>query len=437
MHKKVKMKIAIITHFSNKETREKLPLDYKRRLYLFVNRLFGRKLSKNSIFYGDLSPWVTNTIYELEKRDDIELYVISAHTGMKKSLSDFQIRNVHYFFFNTDFTLFLKRIIKNDDLWRKIEPNRRRVHKIIKTIQPDIINLIGADGAYFSTTILGIDNIPVYVSLQTVYSNPQRKLFDTVDSKNWTTEVEIHKEEKYFGSSGKMHTNLLLDNNPEAIVFDMKFPPNRFPIIPESYKIYDFVTFAQSCSDKKGTFDAIKAISILKKKYPTITLNVCGSRDNDSIKIMEDIIKKYDLKDNIIFTDFFEKQIDLFYHLKQSKFAVLPIKLDIISGTVIQAMALGLPVVSNITSGTPELNKEKECVLLCEIDNIEELAQKMMLVYENEELAKKLRVNAYEYYKSHYDPTDSVNKLVEDLNAVYQHFHFGAEIPTHLLFNHQ
>ena len=176
MDEKVKFKVAIITHFSNKETREKLPLDYKRKLYLFVNRLFGRKLSKNSITYGDISPWVTNTIHELEKRDDIELYVISAHTGMKKSLSDFKIRNVHYFFFNTDFTLFLKRIIKNDDLWRKIEPNRRRVKKIIKTIQPDIINLIGADGAYFSTTILGIDNIPVYVSLQTVYSNPQRKL---------------------------------------------------------------------------------------------------------------------------------------------------------------------------------------------------------------------------------------------------------------------
>ena len=33
-----------------------------------------------------------------------------------------------------------------------------------------------------------------------------------------------------------MHTNLLLNNNPEAIIFEMKFPPNRFPSIPEKIK---------------------------------------------------------------------------------------------------------------------------------------------------------------------------------------------------------
>lgn len=436
MEQEKKLKVAIITHFSTKELRDNLPLNYKRRLYVFFNRLFGEKKSIRDISYGDISPWVTNTIFELEKRSDIELYVISAHTGMKKMVADFVIRNTHYFFFNTDFTLFLKRIIKNDDLWRTIEPNTKNVNKIVKKIKPDVINLIGADGAYFSTTILGIENIPVYVSMQTVYSNPLRKNFSDVDSKNWTTEVKIHKKEKYFGCTGKMHYDLLLNNNPNAIVFSLKFPATVLPKnpIPETEKIYDFVTFAQNCSKSKGTFDAIAAIAILKNRYPTVTLNVCGARDEGSTQIMDDIIHNYNLEKNIVFTDFFEKQIDLFHHLKKARFAVLPIKLDIISSTVSQAMALGLPVVTNITSGTPKLNKEKQCVLLCKIGDIEDLAQKMMMLLEDENLANKLRVNAHEYQLQYNNPTERVNKLVEDLYAVYNHYHFKKEIPDQLLY---
>lgn len=428
------MKLVLITHFSTGEVREKLQLDYKRRLYFIVNRLLGRKLPNHDVKYDDVTPWVPDTISYLEKRSDVDLYVISAHTGMKKRVQGFKIRNVNYYFFNTDFSLFLQRVL-GDNMWSFLEPNRRVVKRIVNRIKPDVINLIGSDGAYFSNTILGIKGYPVFVSLQTVYSNPDRKKYGQVWSKNWNTEQKVFAKERYYGCMGKLHYDLLISYQPNAIGFKFAFPGRPMPFVPEATKKYDFVTFAQACSDKKGTFDALRALGIVKKKFPNVTLNVCGMRPDNTEQIMRDIIEKEGLQENVIFTDFFEKQYDLFCHLKKSKYAVLPIKLDIISGTVHQAMALGLPVITNITTGTPTLNKEKQCVLLCEINNIDDLAQNMIKLYEDESLANGLKDNSLEHIRINRNPEKKVNMLMEDLYAVYNHYHNNEPIPEHLLFN--
>lgn len=428
------MKLVLISHFSTGEVREKLQLDYKRRLFFFVNRLLGRKFSNHEVKYDDITPWVASTIEYLEKRSDIDLYVISAHTGMKKRVQNFRIRNVNYCFFNTDFSLFLQRLL-GDNLWSLFEPNRRIVKRIVSRIKPDIINLIGADGAYFSNTILGIKGYPIFVSLQTVYSNPDRTKYSQVCSKNWTTELKVFKKEKYYGCMGNLHYNLLKSYQPHAIVFKFGFPGRPLPFVPEADKKYDFVTFAQSCSDKKGTFDAIRALGIVKKRHPNVTLNVCGMRPDNTEQIMKDIIEAENLHDNVVFTDFFEKQYDLFCHLKKSKYAVLPIKLDLISGTISQSMELGIPVITNITSGTPALNKDRESVLLCEINNIEDLAQKMLLLYENDDVAETLKENAKLTIRERRNPDQKIDMLIADFQAVYKHYYYSEPIPENLLFN--
>jgi glycosyltransferase involved in cell wall biosynthesis len=85
------------------------------------------------------------------------------------------------------------------------------------------------------------------------------------------------------------------------------------------------------------------------------------------------MIEELKLKENIEFDDYFPKQSDMHKHIQQAKYAVLPVKLDVISGTIIDAMQIGLPVITYKTAGTPTLNKYGEVVLICDIDGINSL----------------------------------------------------------------
>ncbi len=97
---------------------------------------------------------------------------------------------------------------------------------------------------YYSATVLGINHVPVYVSAQTVYTNPDRmRLSGHVSKLNWDIELKIHEKETYFGCSGRMHRDLILRNNPNAIIFKNFFPIQRPTAVKQEKKIYDFVSF--------------------------------------------------------------------------------------------------------------------------------------------------------------------------------------------------
>ena len=147
------------------------------------------------------------------------------------------------------------------------------------------------------------------------------------------------------------------------------------------------------------------------------------------------MIKELNLEDNVTFTPFFAEQKDLFQHLQSVRFAVLPCKVDHISGTQMQCMEYGLPVVCYKTTGTPTLNAEKECVLIAEMNNIEDLANKMLLLMDNPDLAEKLRQNAFCFsQKRAQDAKQNMVRLVENFKAIVDNYKYGKPIPEEQLF---
>jgi glycosyltransferase involved in cell wall biosynthesis len=427
-----KIKVVLICHFSNAQVREQLSLD-NRILYSLTRRLLNMP-SKNTGF-ADIAPWDTHLISFLSKRENIDLHVISAHTGLKKMQHSFKLGNVHYYFVKADYTTLMKKLIRNDNFWRKMNPMRFVVRKLVDKISPDIVNLIGAENAYISGTVLDIHKYPVFVLCQTIYNNPDRSKYGIVDSKNASTEMLIFNKEIYFGVYSKMHYNLLLKNKPDAIVFDFNWPTEKLPAVkPIEEKIYDFVNFAAGLSLNKGFHDSIQALAIVKKRYPNVKLNLVGGGDSDAKQELEFLIKSLELKHNVVFTSFFEKQEDMFQHLQYSRFAVLPCKMDNISGTMLQAMYYGLPLVVYKTTGTPSLNKDNECVLISEHSDVKSLAENMLLLMENPHKAQSLRQNAREYMNKTADNDKIVGRLVADYKAIIEHYRQNIAIPQDLLF---
>ena len=430
-----KIKVAMVCHFSNADVRSHLPLDESRKLYAFVRKVLGMPTKGKG--YGDIAPWDTSTINFFKDRDDIDLYVISAHSGLKKRVVSFEDKGVHYSFVKCEVATMLKRVIPSSMLWQKMNPMVKDVHRLVRQIKPDIVLLMGLENAYYSGTVLGLKGYPVYGLCQTIYNNPERAVFDKVDSKNAATEMRIIKEHSYFGVYSKKHYDLLRELAPNVFIFKFGFPSKGVLLEPTPCeKKYDFVNFALGMSAKKGYTDAIEATAIVKKKHPEVKLNLVGG---GSVEIKAELQKKADdlgVHDNIVFTPFFEKQSDLFLHIQKSRFALLPCKMDSVSGTMMQAMQLGLPMVVYKTTGTPGFNREKECALIAENSNVEDLAAKMIVLMEHPEKAEMLAKNAREFQEKRADYNrGNGDRLLANIRAIIDNYRNGTPIPQEQLFD--
>lgn len=429
-----KIRVAMVCHFSNVEVRSHLPLD-DRKLYTFLRKIL--RMSTKGKSYGDIASWDVSLIDEFKKHPEIELHVISAHSGLKKSVVSYMEGGVHYNFVNCDRATLLKRLIKNDDSWRRLNPMVKHVHRLVDEIKPDLVLMVGLENAYISSTVLGIKGVPVFGLCQTIYNNPERSKYGTVDSKNATTELAIFKKHHYFGVYCKMHYDLLRKIAPDAIIFKYGFPSKGVLLEPiPTEKEYDFVNFAMGMSANKGFTDAIEAIAIIKKKYPDVKLNFVGGGSVEQKAELAKRAEQLGVKENVIFTPFFEKKSDLFLHVQKSRFALLPCKMDNVSGTMTQAMQLGLPIVVYKTAGTPSFNRDKQCALIAEKGNVEELAQHMISLMENPTLAEKLRKNAREFQEKKAEAAkQNGSRLVETFKAIIAKEQQDKEIPHELLFN--
>lgn len=425
-----KIKVAMICHFSNAEVRKHLPLG-GRKLYSFLRKLLC--MPGKGQGYGDLAPWDTYIIESVKKRDDVDLYVISAHGGLTRSEVSFEADTIHYIFLKPEYATFLKRVIPNDELWRRLNPMTPHVKKAVERIKPDLVLLVGAENAYYSSTVLGLKGYPIYVLCQTIYNNPE---FSSLESKNATTEMKIIETQRYLGVYSDKHFKLLKQLKYQGYIFKFQWPRVLdFQPTPVSEKQYDFINFALHLSKDKGFHDSIRALAIVKQSYPGVRLNlVDGGPDNTREELMQ-LIEQNGLEDNVSFTPFFPIQNDLFQHLQNVRFAVLPSKVDHISGTQLQAMRFGLPVVCYMTSGTPELNKDKECVLIAEKGNVDELASKMLLLMDNRQKAEELRQNAYEYIQAlDKKSLKNMDCLVDNFHAIINNYKFNIPVPTEQLY---
>ncbi len=430
-----KIKVAMVCHFSNADVRSHLPLDESRKLYTFVRKML--RMPTKGKGYGDIAPWDTSTINFFKDRDDIDLHVISAHSGLKKRVVSYEDQGVHYNFVKCDVANMLKRVIPNAKLWQKMNPMVKDVHRLMGQIKPDIVLLMGLENAYYSGTVLGLKGYPVYGLCQTVYNNPERGMYGEVDSKNAATEMRIINEHRYFGVYSKKHYDLLRELVPEVSIFKFGFPSKGVLLEPTPCeKKYDFVNFALGMSAQKGFTDAIEATAIVKKSFPNVTLNLVGGGSVEQKAELQKMADDLGVHDNVVFTPFFEKQSDLFLHIQKSRFALLPCKMDNVSGTMMQAMQLGLPMVVYKTTGTPGFNREKECALIAENCNVEDLAAKMLVLMEHPEKAEMLAKNAREFQgkRAEYNRGNG-DRLVANIRAIIDNYLNGTSIPQEQLFD--
>ena len=391
-----KIKVVWICHLSNEQIHKSLR--YSRFYFQKITSvLFHKPIER----WNDFAIWNTNAIRQFESFHDIELTVVFPYSGIKGEIQRFDYNGIHYVAFRSEddtiLSIIKTRLCKSYTC--TYTKNRRRIASIIKEVQPDIVHVVGAENPYYSIAALDIpDEIPSIVSLQTLMSDPNFVANYPISSKpayEYRTDLEqqIIKKCRYIGSRVEYFRTIVWNQiKKDAVFLNISLAVGVDIDDRPCEKEYDFVYFAANIN--KACDYAIEAFALVCAKHPELTLNVSGSYTPDYKAKLDQRLLELGIQGQVFFSGPKATHDDVIKQIKKSRYALLPLKIDLISGTIREAMACGLPVVTTITPATPNLNEDRECVLLSEKGDFLAMANNMLRLIDDENFATTIRQNA-------------------------------------------
>ena len=125
-----------------------------------------------------------------------------------------------------------------------------------------------------------------------------------------------------------------------------------------------------------------------------------------SVNVMMDIIQM------TIFVQFVSLHVSLVAGKKLSIFIAVSTR-ESFGVSILEAAACGIPAITSDVGGLPEVNKHNETGLVIPPNQPEELAEKIINLYKNNELRKKLGHQARQRVKSDFSWDKSVSQMLK------------------------
>ena len=187
--------------------------------------------------------------------------------------------------------------------------------------------------------------------------------------------------------------------------------------IREILKIKDnenIITFVGTLRPVKGVKYLIKAMELIVKKNENAKLMLVG--DGEEREELESLVEEFGLKERVKFVGRVQNE-EIPQYMAASDVLVLPSLSEGFPVTILEAMASGLSIVATKVGGLPEIVKDGENGFLVEPNNYGQIAEKVILLLEDEELRYKISKNNKERTKRY-----SWGHAVDKLEEIYQSF---------------
>lgn len=430
------MKIVWICGFSNKEIRDRLKIKINP-----LEPIFSRIVHYISSPASDTGVWITNGINEMKTQGCVELHIITPVRNLKGNRQEFEIEGVQYHFIRDENSSLMKKAIRylftrNSSRFIK---NRKMICAIVQEINPDLVHVIGAENPFYSLALLDIPkSIPTILQLQALLVSLEGKVAGDL-SKNFAYKGELEKEliqrTDYIGTTAQSFIEYIRENiKPEAIIVNTTLAMAQEIDLSQNPKEYTFVHYASSLSTTKATDVAIKAFILAHMAHPEISLDLIGNYSVEFKRELDTLIDQSEVKEAVKFEGRLPTHGDVLKQIRKSKFALLPIKTDIVPNTLHEAMANGLPLITTATEGgTILLNKKRDSILISPIGDVNDIAENMIYLVEHPEKAEELRRNAALTEAEHSNNHDIINHWIEIYKAIIEHSESGTEIPGEYL----
>lgn len=179
--------------------------------------------------------------------------------------------------------------------------------------------------------------------------------------------------------------------------YTSEYIPNSIPI-----KEYDFkerqhlslkLLWVRAFDKIYNPLLAIKVLHLLKKKFENIQLCMVGPDKDGSLNEVQSLVHKLELTTNITITGVLKKEE--WHQLSESyDIFINTTAIDNMPVSVLEAMALGLPIISTNVGGIPYLIKDKENGILVPANDENEMATAIINLLNNPEEANRLSLSA-------------------------------------------
>lgn len=166
---------------------------------------------------------------------------------------------------------------------------------------------------------------------------------------------------------------------------------------------------------QKNISGVIEAIKLLKEEYPAIAYHIVGvGPDEENLKKE---VKALELSDNVIFHGYVKPE-HVASLLRSCDLFVLPSVIESVPSAVLEAMACGIPVVLGSTRYDYVSWFVNEGNVLLVSGNPESIAQSIIRITSDNELKRKLVLNAFEHVKKYHNSSNTriqFTKIVKEL----------------------
>lgn len=197
---------------------------------------------------------------------------------------------------------------------------------------------------------------------------------------------------------------------------------SKFNLNDESLKIL----FVGRLMKEKGLEVLINAYYLVNKKIPNTKLILVGKGylQNELKKLAVEL----GLDGKIIFTGFISEEM-LKQAYRASDIFVLPSRAETQSLVLLEASAMGLPLVGTRITAIPEMVIDGWNGYTFEPENYEDLARKIIKILSNDRLIERFSKNSLELAKKH-EINNSVNELEKVYESLLQTRKLSALLPT-------
>ena len=139
----------------------------------------------------------------------------------------------------------------------------------------------------------------------------------------------------------------------------------------------------------KRVEDVLKMFELVNKEIPSKLFFVGDGPERNNL---ERLCRELDLCGRVVFVG---KVNDTKQALEMSDLFILPSETESFGLAALEAMAVGVPVISSNTGGIPEVNIHGETGFLSNVGDVEDMAKNAILLLKDKEMYQRFRQNAF------------------------------------------
>lgn len=389
--------------------------------------------------------WMISSLNQFYKNKDYNIGVVSLYDGnIVKTCKD---QNISYYLIPGKLTYKYQSGIEKycEDILNEFDPDIIHLHgsefshgiafiktnkraKIVLSIQ-GIASIIGRD------YLLGLDRHDIIhsITIRDIIKHDnlwqQKKKF----LKRGITEKIIFKAADGVIGRTEWDQEIVKSMNSKAVYY-VNNESLRDSFYHQSWNINSIERYSiyvsQATYPIKGFHIFLKALNLVKKEYPEVKVYVAGQNITDKSTLTKRIklsgygkllvrsIRKLSLSDNIVFLGSLSER-ECIKRMLSSHITVIPSILENSSNSLCEAMIIGLPSISSYVGGTPSIIDDGNTGFLYSCFDYEVLAGKIIEMFSNDALLKKISHNSMEDAKIRHNTFENFRKLQEIYNKVY------------------